>query len=301
MPSERSTSRSAQLAADEQAHARAELLDTAARARLLAGEFGAAIELLQASLAIAREHGIDERAAATQLGLADVWATLNLHADAGAGYEAVALWCEANGSAAMGAWATLGWGSALVAQHQVPQGTALLRAALDDFEADGQSSGAISAGLSLAAVTHDPPTRRAILDRVASHGDPEQRPADQAFIELALFDAGAGAQHLEAAQRIVGRMAVPRLRYEVDVRRARTLRAAGDVDRAIVVLRRSVDLINTTAEHWPASVTVARTWSTGSRRTRNWCDSSSSSAVPKICERRSRSPSRHGPGPSSMR
>lgn len=235
-----------QLASDEVGDARAELLDTSGRAHLLAGRIAAAIDRLTEALEIARAADAAERAAHTEVALADAWSTLHLHDEALAGYRSVLEWATASGASALRSWANLGCGTSLIGLDRIDEGAPHLQEAFDGLAADGQTGGAISAGLALVAVSTDPATRSGLLDRVVELGDPVERPADQVCIELAAYDAGRGDAHLDAAHRLADAIAVPRLRYEVDLRRARVLRAAGDTDRALVVLRRATEQIEAT-------------------------------------------------------
>jgi CHAT domain-containing protein/tetratricopeptide (TPR) repeat protein len=235
-----------QLASDEVRDARAELLDTAARAHLLAGRIAAAIDRLSEALVIARSADAPERAAHIELALADAWSTLRLHDDALAAYRSVLDWAASAGATALASWAELGVGVSLIGLDRRDDGEPHLREAFDRLTAERQLSGAISAGLALAAVLVAPAESAATLDRALALGDAAQRPADQVCLELAAFDAGRGARHLDAAQRITDDLAVPRLRYEVDLRRARALRTAGDTGRALAALRRATEQIEST-------------------------------------------------------
>lgn len=235
-----------QLAGDEVRDARAELLDTSGRAHLLAGRIAAAIDRLTEALAIARGTEAPERAAHIELVLADAYATLRLHDEALAAYRSVLAWAGESGADAVRSWADLGVGVSLLGLDRRDEAEHHLRIAFEQLSGHGQISGAISAGLALATVLAEPAESAAVLDRVLTFGDPTQRPADQVCIELAAFDAGRGSEHLDAAQRIADALAVPRLRYEVDLRRARVLRAGGDVERTLTVLRRAAAQIEST-------------------------------------------------------
>lgn len=230
----------------ERVDPRADLLDTSARAHLLAGSLSTAMSRFQESLSITRVDGVDERSASTLLGLADVWATLGLHLDALHDYEAVADWADANGAASMSAWARLGCGVAAAALGGPADARVALDLALAAFEDSGESGGLVNAALARAASADGGSDRDRYLELALAAADAIERPVDRACVELALHDAHGGDGHLAAAEALVAGAPAPRLRYEILVRRGRALRAAGDLDGSIDRLREAAGVIDAT-------------------------------------------------------
>lgn len=237
-------------AAADQARTVARVVSQIGRAQLLRGSFVDALASFERARLLLDELGVRADRDVTLLSTAEAYRTLNLFEEAIATYREAAQSLRAGGSAHYLARALAGLGSAYLAAGMPAEAGAALAEAAGAFEAAGNAG-------QLSAVLVEQAAVRAALgareDAVALAGralallSGRDLSVPRAYAHLRMADLASDPDvvqgHLLAAGEIAADLALPQLRYRVDLRLGQLRRRQGRVDEARTLLEASVATI----------------------------------------------------------